>query len=81
VIALVQGLARFEGRSSLKTWLFRTLLNCARSRKRKEVRSVPFSALFDSDELEGPTVDPSRFRPDGYGRALGGRAAQLRARR
>jgi RNA polymerase sigma-70 factor (ECF subfamily) len=63
--AFVQGLARFEGRSSLKTWLFRTLLNCARNRKRKEVRSVPFSALFDPEEQEGPTVDPTRFRPDG----------------
>jgi RNA polymerase sigma-70 factor (ECF subfamily) len=64
-VALVQGLERFEGRSSLKTWLFRTLLNCARNRKRKEVRSVPFSAMFTSEEHEGPTVDPSRFRPDG----------------
>ena len=64
-IAFVQGLARFEGRSSVKTWLFRTLLNCARSRKRKEVRSVPFAAMFDPDSDEGPAVDPSRFRPDG----------------
>ncbi|HKP63802.1 MAG TPA: sigma-70 family RNA polymerase sigma factor [Polyangiales bacterium] len=64
-VAFVEGLARFEGRSSLKTWLFRTLLNCARSRKRKEVRSVPFSALSDPDSPEGPAVDPTRFRPDG----------------
>lgn len=64
-IAFVEGLTRFEGRSSLKTWLFRTLLNCARNRKRKEVRSVPFSALFDPEEHDGPVVDPGRFRPDG----------------
>jgi RNA polymerase sigma-70 factor (ECF subfamily) len=64
-IAFLQGLERFEGRSSVKTWLFRTLLNCARNRKRKEVRSVPFSALFDPEAQEGPAVDPSRFRPDG----------------
>lgn len=64
-VAFMQGLERFEGRSSLKTWLFRTLLNCARNRKRKEVRSVPFSALFDPDAPEEPAVDPTRFRPDG----------------
>jgi RNA polymerase sigma-70 factor, ECF subfamily len=64
-VAFVQGLSRFEGRSSVKTWLFRTLLNCARNRKRNEVRSVPFSALFDPEAQEGPAVDPSRFRPDG----------------
>jgi RNA polymerase sigma-70 factor (ECF subfamily) len=64
-IALVQGLERFEGRSSVKTWLFRTLLNCARNRKRKEVRSVPFSAVFDPEEQDGPTVDPTRFRQTG----------------
>lgn len=64
-IAFVQSLDRFEGRSSLKTWLFRTLLNCARNRKRKEVRSVPFSAAFDPDEPAAPSVDSARFRTQG----------------
>jgi RNA polymerase sigma-70 factor (ECF subfamily) len=64
-IAFVQGLDRFEGRSSLKTWLFRTLLNCARNRKRKEIRSVPFSAAFDPDAPAAVSVDSARFRTQG----------------
>lgn len=64
-IAFVQGLDRFEGRSSLKTWLFRTLLNCARNRKRKDVRSVPFSAAFAAEASDEPSVDAARFRAEG----------------
>lgn len=63
-LAVLQGLARFEGRSSLKTWIFRILANRARTRAVREGRSVPFSALA-SQEAEGdePTVEPGRFRP------------------
>jgi RNA polymerase sigma-70 factor, ECF subfamily len=64
-VAFIQSLERFEGRASLKTWLFRTLLNCARNRKRRDVHSVPFSAIFDPEESAGPTVDPSRFLDQG----------------
>jgi RNA polymerase sigma-70 factor (ECF subfamily) len=64
-IAFLEGLDRFEGRSSLKTWLFRTLLNCARNRKRKELHSIPFSAAFDASALAEPSVDATRFYKDG----------------
>lgn len=64
-IAFMSSLDRFEGRASLKTWLFRTLLNCARNRKRAEVRSVPFSALAAADESAEPAIDESRFRTSG----------------
>lgn len=65
--AFLGSLDRFEGRASLKTWLFRTLLNCARNRKRAEVRSVPFSALDSArdEEAAEPAADASRFRTEG----------------
>jgi RNA polymerase sigma-70 factor (ECF subfamily) len=62
-LAVIRGLDGFEGRSSLKTWVFRILTNQAKSRGVRESRSVPWSSLGPEDE--GPTVDPARFRgPD-----------------
>ena len=63
-LAVLTGLDRFEGRSSLRTWVFSILLNLARSRGARERRSIPFSSAFPEDET-GPTVDPGRFRPQG----------------
>jgi RNA polymerase sigma-70 factor (ECF subfamily) len=63
-IAVVDGLSSFEGRSSLKTWIFRILTNRAKTRLAREARSVPFSALRDSD-LDDPSVEPTRFTRDG----------------
>ncbi len=57
-LAALRGLEAFEGRSSLKTWLFRILVNRARTTGSKEQRSVP---VADPE----PAVDPSRF--DGSG--------------
>ncbi len=61
-LAVLQGLPKFEARSSLKTWIFRILVNRAITRGTRERRAVPFSALFDasSDAFE-PAVDPDRF--------------------
>ena len=61
-MGVISGLKRFEGRSSLKTWIFRILTNCAKTRALREGRSVPFSSLpeFDSNASE-PAVDPDRF--------------------
>jgi RNA polymerase sigma-70 factor, ECF subfamily len=58
--AVVDGLASFEGRSSLKTWIFRILFNRAKMCLRHETRSVPFSALRDCDS-ESLHVDPARL--------------------
>jgi RNA polymerase sigma-70 factor (ECF subfamily) len=56
-LAVLNGIDRFEGRSSLKTWIFRILANRAKTRAQREGRTIPFSALGDSE----PTVDPDRF--------------------
>lgn len=61
-LALLNGIDRFEGRSSLKTWLFKVLTNIAKTRGEREGRSVPFSALAATDASVGePSVDPERF--------------------
>jgi RNA polymerase sigma-70 factor, ECF subfamily len=56
-LAVLEGIARFEGRSSLKTWLFRILTNRAKTRGMREGRSLPFSAL----EPDEPAVEYERF--------------------
>jgi RNA polymerase sigma-70 factor (ECF subfamily) len=61
-LGMLKGLDRFEGRSSLKTWIFRILTNRALSRAERERRVLPFSAFAIDDE---PAVDPDRFRPAG----------------
>jgi RNA polymerase sigma-70 factor (ECF subfamily) len=59
-LGLLRGLDTFEGRSSLRTYLFRIVMNLARTRGAREARSAPFSSLVRDDE-EGPAVDPERF--------------------
>jgi RNA polymerase sigma-70 factor (ECF subfamily) len=61
-LAVLSGVHRFEGRSSLKTWMFRILTNRAKTRGERESRDIPFSALTGDDE-GGPAVDPERFLP------------------
>ncbi|WP_329004777.1 sigma-70 family RNA polymerase sigma factor [Kribbella sp. NBC_00709] len=58
-LAVLQGIERFEGRASLRTWVYRILVNIARKRGSREHRVVPWTSLAPD---EGPTVDPSRFR-------------------
>jgi RNA polymerase sigma-70 factor, ECF subfamily len=61
-LAVLNGIDRFEGRSSLKTWLFRILTNRAKTRGERDGRMVPFSSLAGAS-VEGnePSVDPDRF--------------------
>src|SRR6476661_3706125 len=49
-LGVLQGLARFEGRSSLKTWIFRILTNRAQTRGQREGRSIPFSSVWNADD-------------------------------
>jgi RNA polymerase sigma-70 factor, ECF subfamily len=61
-LAVLNGIDRFEGRSSLKTWLFRILTNRAKTRGQRDGRMVPFSALAGAgDDADEPSVDPDRF--------------------
>lgn len=61
-LAVFEGIGRFEGRSSLRTWVYRILVNIARKRATREQRTVPWTSLAPDHE---PTVDPRRFRgPD-----------------
>src|SRR5262245_16331671 len=62
-LGVLRGIGRFEGRSSLRTWIYRIVANTARTRATREARSVPFASLAGPDE-EG-AVDADRFLPAG----------------
>jgi RNA polymerase sigma-70 factor (ECF subfamily) len=57
-LAVIQGVGRFEGRSSLKTWVYRILVNAAKRRALREGRHVSWSPVAAEDDT--PTVDPAR---------------------
>jgi RNA polymerase sigma-70 factor (ECF subfamily) len=59
-LAVIQGLDRFEGRASLRTWILSILVNKAKTRGVRESRVIPFAALAAEDDA--PAVAPERFR-------------------
>ena len=61
-LAVIRGIDRFEGRSSLRTWVYRILVNTAKKRGVRESRTLPWSSLGAVEEDHGPTVDPGLFR-------------------
>jgi len=66
-LGLLRGLDRFEGRSSVKTWVFRILVNQAKTRGVREKRTVPFASLAGEEAGEEfSAVDASRFHPEGH---------------
>jgi RNA polymerase sigma-70 factor, ECF subfamily len=62
-LGFLRGLSRFEARASLKTWLFRILVNRARTRAVRDGRTMPLSTLGFETEAREPAVDAARFRP------------------
>jgi RNA polymerase sigma-70 factor (ECF subfamily) len=58
-LAVVASVSGFEGRSSLRTWVYRILVNTAKRRAIQEQRAVPWASLSLADE---PTVDPDAFQ-------------------
>jgi RNA polymerase sigma-70 factor (ECF subfamily) len=63
-LRVLGALDRFEGRSSLKTWVFRILANTAKTRAQREGRVIPFSSLQDPGRVPEAAVDADRFLSD-----------------
>lgn len=63
-LGVFRGLPQFKEKSSLKTWIFRILTNCAKTRALREDRSIPFSAMLDNEtRFNEPAVEAQRFIP------------------
>ena len=67
-VGVINGLHGFRGSSSLKTWIYRILINRAMSRGKRDKRMVPFSSLMPASEGADEGYTPDRFRPTGIGR-------------
>ena len=63
-VGVIKGIDRFQGRSALRTWIFQILLNNARSRGKREKRTLPFASLRRRAEegRDEPAVDADRFQ-------------------
>ena len=70
-LGVIRGIDRFQARSSLKTWIFKILVNTAQTRGERERRTVPLSALARDGEDEGASMDPDRFLPPDHERYPG----------
>jgi RNA polymerase sigma-70 factor (ECF subfamily) len=67
-LGVLRGLGGFQGRSSLRTWIFRILVNTAKTRGLRESRSVPFSSVWSPDADAESTVPLDRFLADDHDR-------------
>jgi RNA polymerase sigma-70 factor (ECF subfamily) len=74
-LRVLGALDRFEGRSSLRTWVFRILVNTAKTRAQREGRTIPFSALQEASRVPEAAVEPERFLPDDHPHHPGGWAS------
>ncbi|HEY0756956.1 MAG TPA: RNA polymerase sigma factor [Ktedonobacteraceae bacterium] len=74
-LGVLRGLSQFEGRSSLKTWIFRILINCAQKRGKRESQSIPFSAMPIDEESAEMVEDSKQFLPADHPTRPGGWAS------
>jgi RNA polymerase sigma-70 factor (ECF subfamily) len=65
-LAVFNSVGRFEGRSSLATWLFSIVLNRARTRASREARTVALPGTLDGSQGNERAVDVTEFQPDGH---------------
>jgi RNA polymerase sigma-70 factor (ECF subfamily) len=65
-VAVLEELDRFEGRSSLKTWIFRILVNRAKTRGVRDRRTLPFSSLGPPQEATETGLPPDAFFDDDH---------------
>jgi RNA polymerase sigma-70 factor (ECF subfamily) len=63
-LGVLKGIDGFEGRASVKSWIFRIAVYCAKNRGARDGRLVPMSSL-EEDGDDAPAVDPDRFQPEG----------------
>jgi len=64
-MAVIENLSRFEGRSSLRTWIFGILIHKAKDRGIREKRHTTFSAFESCEDDNEEILDPSRFQQTG----------------
>ena len=69
-LGVIQGIWAFEGRSSLKTWIYRILINRAKTRAAREGRTAPVAGL-DAGLEAAAAVAPDRFQPADHPAAPG----------
>jgi RNA polymerase sigma-70 factor, ECF subfamily len=67
-LGVLEGLRGFQGRCTLKAWIFSIVSNCARSRGARDKRTVPLSSLARADEEGGASVEPERFLDEDHPR-------------
>jgi RNA polymerase sigma-70 factor (ECF subfamily) len=70
-LSVIQGIWAFEGRSSLKTWIFRILINRAKTHAVREGRTVPIARFDEVVEAAAAPVAPDCFQPAEHRAELG----------